>query len=316
MEIRHLEYFVAVVQSGSILQAAKKLNLSQPPLSVAMKQLEKELHAPLFLRGSRSIQLTDAGRLFYQRAQTILAMTEGTCREIQSYAQGIQGTLRLGAVSSSGASLLNHRLLLFHKIYPNIHYEIMEGNTFQQLEFLERGLIDLALVRTPFQKDGIERLPLDQDCLAAVCHQDHSFFAKNKITLSQLDGKPLIYYRRFASLIQQECEKAGFIPRTLCLNDDARTSMQWAQAGLGIAIVPISAISSMDSRSLKIYPIENEQLITQTCLIWMKNRPLPQVAYRFLETVQKEKTANDTYCKYSADPVKFQDEKILGNTPN
>ena len=88
MELRQLEYFVTVVQQGSILQAANTLNLSQPPLSVAMKQLEQELGTPLFYRGPRRIQLTAAGERFYQRAQDILALSEDTRREISAYAQG------------------------------------------------------------------------------------------------------------------------------------------------------------------------------------------------------------------------------------
>ena len=98
MELRQLEYYVAVVQHGSILQAASALNLSQPPLSVAMKQLEQELGTPLFFRGARRIQLTAAGERFYQRALDILSLTEDTRREITGYAQGQGGVLRLGAV--------------------------------------------------------------------------------------------------------------------------------------------------------------------------------------------------------------------------
>ena len=88
MELRQLEYYVAVVQHGSILQAASALNLSQPPLGVAMKQLEQELGTPLFFRGARRIQLTAAGERFYQRALDILSLTEDTRREITGYAQG------------------------------------------------------------------------------------------------------------------------------------------------------------------------------------------------------------------------------------
>ena len=129
MELRQLEYYVAVVQHGSILQAASALNLSQPPLSVAMKQLEQELGTPLFFRGARRIQLTAAGERFYQRALDILSLTEDTRREITGYAQGQGGVLRLGAVSSSAASLLYPRLFHFAAQHPKMRYQIDEGNT-------------------------------------------------------------------------------------------------------------------------------------------------------------------------------------------
>ena len=112
MELRQLEYYVAVVQHGSILQAASALNLSQPPLSVAMKQLEQELGTPLFFRGARRIQLTAAGERFYQRALDILSLTEDTRREITGYAQGQGGRPALGR------GFLLRRFLIISKTVP------------------------------------------------------------------------------------------------------------------------------------------------------------------------------------------------------
>ena len=112
MELRQLEYYVAVVQHGSILQAASALNLSQPPLSVAMKQLEQELGTPLFFRGARRIQLTAAGERFYQRALDILSLTEDTRREITGYAQG------QGGRPAPGRGLLLCRFLIISKTFP------------------------------------------------------------------------------------------------------------------------------------------------------------------------------------------------------
>lgn len=288
MEIRHLQYFVTVVEERSILQAAKKLNISQPPLSVAMKQLENELEVTLFYRGSRTIELTDAGTLFYQRSKDLLSHLESTKREIQSYAQGISGTLRLGAVSSSAASLLHHRLLDFATLYPNIRYEIKEGNTFEQLEHLNSGLIDLAIVRTPFYDASIQQLALDEDKLVAIMKKEFDTFEETELNLIQLKGKPLIYYRRFENLLKEECEKAGFTLNAYCVNDDARTSLQWAKAGLGIAIVPHSTIELIDHKEMIVKPINNERLITKTCLIYPKERELTLSAKKFITFIQKE----------------------------
>lgn len=288
MEIRHLQYYITVVEERSILQAAKKLNISQPPLSVAMKQLENELEVILFYRGSRTIELTDAGALFYQRAKDLLSHLESTKREIQSYAQGISGTLRLGAVSSSAASLLHHRLLDFASLYPNIRYEIKEGNTFEQLEHLNSGLIDLAIVRTPFYDASVQQLALDEDELVAIMKKEFDTFHDDKINLIQLKGKPLIYYRRFESLLKEECEKAGFTLNAYCINDDARTSLQWAKAGLGIAVVPFSTIELIDDKEMIIKPINNERLITKTCLIYPKDRELTLCAKKFIAFIQNE----------------------------
>ncbi|MDD6032428.1 MAG: LysR family transcriptional regulator, partial [Oscillospiraceae bacterium] len=95
MDLKQLSYFVTVVQEGSISAAARRLYLSQPPLSAQMKALEEEFGCVLFERGARKIQLTQAGRLLYDRATALLEMSEMTRREMLDYQRGSEGTLRL-----------------------------------------------------------------------------------------------------------------------------------------------------------------------------------------------------------------------------
>lgn len=103
MDIRQLLYFTTIAEEGSISAAAKKLHLSQPPLSYQMKLLEEELHLPLIERSARGIALTEAGRVLYKRAQGILELSELTRKEMLAMASGFTGTLHIGTVSSSGA---------------------------------------------------------------------------------------------------------------------------------------------------------------------------------------------------------------------
>ena len=120
MDIRQLLYFTTIAEEGSISAAAKKLHLSQPPLSYQMKLLEEELHLPLIERSARGIALTEAGRVLYKRAQGILELSELTRKEMLAMASGFTGTLHIGTVSSSGASLLGWRIPAFHQKYPQI----------------------------------------------------------------------------------------------------------------------------------------------------------------------------------------------------
>ena len=131
MDIKQLTYFLAIAEEGNISAAAKKLHISQPPLSLQLKLLEEELGVVLLERGARKSTLTDAGRLLYKHARYILQLVENAEREIQDFGNGIQGTLRLGTISSSGTILLGERMRLFHRAAPNIRFEIHEGNTFQ-----------------------------------------------------------------------------------------------------------------------------------------------------------------------------------------
>ena len=113
MDLKQLRYFVAIAEEGTISAAAKKLHISQPPLSHQLMQLETELGVQLITRGARRSSLTDAGRILYKRARQLISLADAAEREIVDFGNGLQGTLHLGTVSSSGAALLGRRLAAF-----------------------------------------------------------------------------------------------------------------------------------------------------------------------------------------------------------
>ncbi|MFQ9640127.1 MAG: LysR family transcriptional regulator, partial [Eisenbergiella sp.] len=168
MDLKQLSYFTTVVKEGTISGAARKLNLSQPPLSTQMKLLEEEFGCVLFQRGSRKIQLTEAGQLLYERAVTMLELSEVTRKELLDYRNGLTGALRLGVVSSVGCSLLPEWVAAFHKDFPAIRFELFEANTYQLLEQLRSNLIELAIIRTPFHGEGFSCTTLCEEPMLAV----------------------------------------------------------------------------------------------------------------------------------------------------
>ena len=132
MDIRQLIYFATIVEEGSISAAAKKLHLSQPPLSYQLKLLEEELHLQLLQRGARGVQLTEAGKVLYKRAQGILELTERTQKELQAMAGGFAGTLHIGTVSSSGASGLakpSKKSVVFKILKSSLHPAVLQYTT-------------------------------------------------------------------------------------------------------------------------------------------------------------------------------------------
>ena len=287
MDIKQLSYFVTIVEEESISAAARKLHIAQPPLSHQLKILEEELGVKLVERGSRRVTLTDAGKILYKRANNILELTHTTVKELDDFGNGMHGTLRLGTVSSSGAALLSNRMAAFTQKYPKVHFEIHEGNTFELIELLTAGIIEIGIVRTPFQSEQTECITLEKEPMVAAGKP--SFFdscTKDTVSLLKLKEKPLIIYRRFAPLIQSCCHNAGFEPTIFCLNDDARTTLMWANAGLGVAIVPKSASRIMLSDKL-IYPaIEESDMVTQIAAIWKKDEYLSFAAKNFLKEFQ------------------------------
>lgn len=284
MDIKQLKYFITIVEEGNITRAAKKLHMAQPPLSNQLKLLEEELGTRLLERSARKIYLTDSGKILYKRAKYILEVTNSTVKEIEEFSNGIQGTLRLGTISSSGTALLSNRIIDFNKKYPNIKFEIYEGNTYELIEKINSGIIEVGIVRTPFNSQNLECLFLDSEPMIAVMNQDYKL--KNEgdvIALDDLKDVPLIIYRRFEQMLLSEFVEVGFEPNIFCINDDARTTILWARAGLGVGIVPESAINFEFVNNIKYKVINKDTLKTQISAIWIKERYLSIAAKRFLE---------------------------------
>ncbi|WP_438431547.1 LysR family transcriptional regulator [Gorillibacterium sp. sgz500922] len=288
MDIRQLTYFLAIAEVGQITAAAKRLRMAQPPLSQQLRLLEEELGVKLVERGARSIRLTGAGELLRDRARQIISLTDSAIREIEDYAKGLTGTLTIGTVSSSGAALLEERLSDFHQAYAGVKFELHEGNTFAVLDMLRKGIVEVGIVRTPFPTASLECLYVDSEPMVAVMAPGLAGPDDvSPLPVGSLAGRPLILYRRFESLIREACGLAGFEPEVFCLNDDARTTLQWAKAGLGIGLVPESAIRIAGSGGLLVREISSDVLKTRIAAIWMKDKYLSAPAARFLESFGK-----------------------------
>lgn len=284
MDIKQLTYFIAIVEEGNITSAAKKLHMAQPPLSNQLKLLEDELKTKLLERGARKVKITDAGRILYKRAKHILELTDSTVTEIEEFAKGIQGTLRLGTISSSGTALLSNRIIDFNKKYPSIKFDIYEGNTYELIEKINSGIIEVGIVRTPFNVQNLQCLFLESEPMIAVMNEKYEINnSSEEISLSDLKNIPLVIYRRFEKLILSEFKNLSFEPNIFCLNEDARTTILWARAGLGVGIVPKSAVNFELMKDVKYKVIKEDGLKTQIAAIWVKERYLSISAKRFLE---------------------------------
>lgn len=284
MDIRQLKYFYTIAEEGQITSAAKKLHMTQPPLSQQIKLLEDELGVKLIERGSRHVKLTDAGKILFNRARQILELSNSTIKEINDFSKGIEGTLSIGMVSSSGAVLLNERMSKFHKENDCIKFEIHEGNTYTLIDLLNKGIIEIGIVRTPFNALNFKcKYAKTEPMIAAIPEKYNRNPDKTYISVSELKNKPLIIYRRFEQLISETCMEYGFEPVIFCKNDDARTTLLWANAGLGIAIVPKSAFELSANSNLICKEIESEKLKTRIAAIWVKDRYISPLAMKFIE---------------------------------
>ena len=174
MELRHLRYFVAVVEEQSFTKAAEKLFIAQPPLSRQIQNLEQELDIQLFERGSRPLKTTEAGQFFYQHAVKLLSNAE----EIKSMTKRIgiaDRTISIGFVGSLLFGLLSRIVFLFKQQHPQLKIEMVEMNTSEQIQALKEGRIDVGFGRLRISDPAVKRVLLREERLMVAAHSSHFF---------------------------------------------------------------------------------------------------------------------------------------------
>lgn len=286
MDLKQLEYFISVVDAGNISAAAKKLHMSQPPLSKQIHLLEDEFDCILFERGARKIQLTEAGRMLYNRATIMLEMSRAVKKELTDYSSGEKGVLRFGIVSSVADVALDEWIADFHRMYPDISFEITESNTYDLIDMLNANLIEMAIVRSPFQAEGIEIFPLKKETMNAVGKKSFFEALGDKVSLKDISDKPLIFYRRWKSIFLSAFEELEVSPNVFCINDDARTTAAWADKGLGVGILPESAKVLLKSEDTVAHEIDDERLLTSIYIVVHKNAYRSEIAKTFIKFVE------------------------------
>ena len=286
MDIRQLRYFQAIAEEGQISKAAKRLNIAQPPLSQQLKLLESELGVVLVERGPRQIRLTEAGRLLQDRAAQLLELMKATTSELQDLSNGAKGNLTIGAVAAAGATFLPDRIRNFHQRYPQVTFQFWEGSTARILELLQNGVIEIGIARAIFDPDLFQAVNLHAEPFVAA--QNRSVFLEWKsdsVTVPELAGTPLLIHRSNESIILDTCRNHGFEPRILCRGDDMRTLLMWADAGIGVAIVPRSVVGLVPSQGLSYAEVADPALVIRKAIIWRKSRYLSTIAKNFMTSL-------------------------------
>lgn len=287
MDIRQLIYFLAIAEEGNISRAAEKLHIAQPPLSQQLKLLETELGIILMERSTRKINITNAGKLLQTRAKQIIDLMGKTVKELEDLKEGFQGTLSIGAIPSAGKMLLSYKIKNFHLKYPNVDFQIREGNTFEILELLKNGVVEIGIVRTPITQEVFEYINLPTEPMVAVAlpHIFRNNF-KEHIDISELKGMSLMMHNRYSNSIEESCIKAGFKPRIICKMDDTRILIEWANNGMGTAIVPRDVIEMVPKLNIEYREVNEDSLVTRIAVIWLKNVYLSTVTRNFIETFE------------------------------
>lgn len=287
MNLKQLQAFLVVAQERQITAAAKRLYMAQPPLSYQMKQLEKELGVKLFLRNAHGITLTSAGRTLQDYAQQMVKLGQAAGEALSQEKSGRIGTIHLGLISSTGKLVLNPMVQRLTVDYPRVNFAITEANTMALIDELNSGLLDLAIVRTPFNTRGLEQRPLYQDQMVALGDHEQYQFPTGQMEISDFDQQPLIIYRRFEAIFNDTFARQGVTPHYCVKCDDARTAIMWANQGMGIAVVPQLIAQTYAEQPLTMvdYPAWNSQIE----VVWQSGARLSPLTRRFINLLVENK---------------------------
>lgn len=282
MNLKQLHYFLVVAEEKQITSAAKRLYIAQPPLSYQLKQLEKELGAQLFKRTSHGIELTDAGQILQVYASEILSLTHNAENQVQKTISGELGTIAIGMASSSTGLIPMDSFKELTRFYPEISFDIYEANTFGILDKLEKKTIDLGIVRTPYNRNGLNARNLTKEKMMAVT-VDPYFQGKKELRIKDLANQPLIIYRRFEDIFNQTFAHHGITPFYAVKCDDSRTAITWAKRKMGLALVPesIATIYAKDN----MIPIKHANWVTHLQLIWRKDRQVTPLMKKIIDSL-------------------------------
>ena len=289
MELRVLQYFLAVTREQSITGAAEALHLSQPTLSRQIKDMEDELGKQLLIRGKRQVTLTEEGMILRKRAEEILELVKKAEDEISISDDIVAGDITIGAGETDGMRILAKTVNAIQKEYPLVHLHIVSGDKVSVMEDLDRGLIDFGLLFDQVDKSKYEYIKIPyKDSWGVIMRRDSPLAEKEKITAEDLRDKPLIISRRafknrdLCDFFGNEHDKLNVVATyNLLFNGSIMVD-----EGIGYALSFDKLINVSGDSNLCFRPLEPE-VKSEMYLVWKKYQIFTKVMEKFLQTLHE-----------------------------
>jgi DNA-binding transcriptional LysR family regulator len=245
IDLRHLRYFLAVAEELHFGHAAQRLHMAQPPLSQQIRRLEQEIGYPLFLRSSRSVKLTPAGKALLDRARRTLQRVDEDLEAVRSVARGEVGVLKVGFVGSAMLTSLPAILRGYRRLYSRVQLHLNELHTSQLIEALREGSVDVAVARDAGTPEDMRVEQVSVEPLVAVVPKKHLLASLSSIPISRLRDEPFVFFPRASGNYAWEntirlCVEQGFHPNIVQEAPQWLTIVRLVGSGLGVTIAPAS----------------------------------------------------------------------------
>jgi DNA-binding transcriptional LysR family regulator len=279
MELRQLEYFIAVAEERNFTRAAERVHISQSGVSAQIRQLERELGAELFDRSARTVTLTVAGKAALEHARATLAAAGAIGQAVGEVTDLIQGRLTVGMVIGCTLTPLFDALASFHEAHPGVEISLLEDSSDRLIEGVRTGAIDLGLIgagtATP---DGLDALTIISERLIAAVPVGHPLAKLGRVALRDLVAYPIVCMppgTGLRALFDQACAAQGLRPAIALQASAADAIAGLAARGLGVAILSHSMAENYRDR-LTVRTIVDVETPVVLALIW-KNTHNPSV---------------------------------------
>lgn len=301
MELRHLRYFVTVAEELHFGRAAKKLHISQPPLSMQIRALENELGVTLLNRTQRSVALTQAGNALLGEARHILARVDQAVLMTRRASRGEIGELAIGFISVADYNVLPVVLREFRRAFPLVNLILRESTTDAQIRDLLAGRIDVGFVLPPINEPSLESVAILREPLIAALPDKHPLARKaGKLALENLkDAAFILFPRPYAPGLYDDvvscCKAAGFSPRVEQEAIQMQTIVSLVSAELGVALIPAS-LTNLQRAGVTYKSLKGGSPLTEVHLAWRRGDDLPalrvfvEVASRAAKGLQKTRS--------------------------
>ncbi|WP_369991633.1 LysR substrate-binding domain-containing protein [Pseudomonas xanthosomatis] len=271
--IRHLWLFLAVAEEQNFSRAAKRLGMSQPPLTEQIQALEQSLRVQLFTRSRRGAQLTSAGAAILPAVRKFADQLERLELAVHEAVTGHAGVLTIGAITSAMIDVLPPLIARFKQDHPLITVSVREIDSAEAIPALEAGDIDIAFARLEGHLGRhLQSMPLSEDRLAVAMPKDHPLAAREAIDLKTLADETLVMASRDVSPVYFDylvglCKTSGFAPRIVHQVRSVSSQVAFVSCGQGIALVPTS-MDKLAPKNVLVRPLQPQVKVVTTAMAW------------------------------------------------
>ncbi|MBP2704932.1 LysR family transcriptional regulator [Microbispora sp. RL4-1S] len=271
MELRQLEYFVAVAEERNFTRAAERVHISQSGVSAQIRQLERELGAELFDRSGRTVRLTVAGKAALEHARAVLAAATAVGQAVGEVTDLIRGRLTVGMVTGCTITPLFDALAAFHRAHPGVEISLLESDSDRLVERVREGTTDLALIGTAAGiPEGLEGLTIVSERLVAAVPPAHPLAGRDRVVLRDLEDHPVVCMPAgtgIRTVFDQACAARDVRPAVALEASAADAIADLAARGLAVAVLSESLAERHRDR-LVARTIDDVETPALLALVW------------------------------------------------